>query len=115
MVNTRSAMLTCDNKLTTALLFEKFGIPTPKTSFVSNEKNIKDAVKLIGGKFPIILKTLTGTQGIGVIKITSIDSLVATIQALWKHDAEILIQEYMEIDGDIRTIVVDNKNICLNK
>ena len=35
MVNTRSAMLTCDNKLTSALLFEKFGIPTPKTAFIS--------------------------------------------------------------------------------
>ena len=67
MLNTRAAMLTCDNKLTTALLFEKFGIPTPRTAFVSNEKNIEDAVKLVGNKFPIILKTLTGTQGIGVI------------------------------------------------
>jgi len=38
MLNTRAAMLTCDNKLTTALLFEKFGLPTPKTAFVSNEK-----------------------------------------------------------------------------
>jgi glutathione synthase/RimK-type ligase-like ATP-grasp enzyme len=55
MLNTRSAMLTCDNKLTSALLFEKFGIPTPRTSFVSNEKNIEDALKLVGGKFPIIL------------------------------------------------------------
>ena len=36
MLNTRAAMLTCDNKLTTALLFEKFGIPTPRTAFVSN-------------------------------------------------------------------------------
>ena len=58
MLNTRAAMLTCDNKLTSALLFEKFGIPTPRTAFVSNEKNIEDAVKLVGSKFPIILKTL---------------------------------------------------------
>src|SRR5210317_77021 len=109
MLNTRAAMLTCDNKLTSVLLFEKFGIPTPRTAFVSNEKNIKDAVKLVGNKFPIILKTLTCTQGIGVIKIESMDSLVSTIQALWKHDAEVLIQEYMEVDGDVRTLVVDNK------
>jgi RimK family alpha-L-glutamate ligase len=109
MVNTRSAMLTCDNKLTSALLFEKFGIPTPRTAFVSNEKNIEDALELVGGKFPIILKTLTGTQGIGVIKIGSLDSLTSTIQALWKHDAELLLQEYMPADGDIRTLVVDNK------
>ena len=109
MVNTRAAMLTCDNKLTSALLFEKFGISTPRTAFVSNEKNIDDAVKLVGGKFPIILKTLTGTQGIGVIKIESYESLVSTIQALWKHDAELLIQEYMPTAFDVRTFVVDNK------
>ena len=34
-------MLTSSNKLTSALLFEKFNIPTPKTAFVSNEKNIR--------------------------------------------------------------------------
>ena len=38
MLNTRAAMLTCDNKLTSALLFEKFGVPTPRTAYVSNEK-----------------------------------------------------------------------------
>ena len=47
MINTRNAMLTCNNKLTSALLFEKFAIPTPRTAFVSNEKNIDDALKLI--------------------------------------------------------------------
>ena len=109
MLNTRSAMLTCDNKLTTALLLEKFGISTPRTAFVTNEKNIDDAVKLIGNKFPLILKTLTGTQGIGVIKIESSEALVSTIQALWKHDAELLIQEYMPTPFDVRTFVVDNK------
>src|SRR5210317_1058049 len=112
MVNTRSAMLTCDNKLTSALLFEKFGIPTPRTAFISNEKNIDDAVKLVGNKFPIIIKTLTGTQGIGVIKIESYESLISTIQALWKHNAELLIQEYMETDFDVRTLVVDNKIVA---
>ena len=115
MLNTRSAMLTCDNKLTTALLFEKFGIPTPRTTFVSNEKNIDDAVKLVGDKFPIILKTLTGTQGIGVIKIESYEGLVSTIQSLWKHDAELLIQEYMPTAFDVRTFVVDNKIFASTK
>jgi len=115
MVNTRSAMLTCDNKLTSALLFEKFGIPTPRTAFVSNEKNIDDAVKLVGNKFPIILKTLTGTQGIGVIKIESYEGLVSTIQSLWKHDAELLIQEFMPTAFDVRTFVVDNKIFASTK
>jgi len=115
MLNTRAAMLTCDNKLTTALLFEKFGIPTPKTAFVSNEKNIDDALKLIGNKFPVILKTLTGTQGIGVVKVESYESLVSTVQALWNHDAEVLLQEFMEVPFDVRTFVVDNKIFASTK
>ena len=115
MMNTRASMLTCDNKLTSALLFEKFGLPTPKTAFVSNENNIKSGVDMIGGKFPIILKTLTGTQGVGVIKIESYEGLVATVQAMWKLNAELLIQEYMPSDFDIRTFVVDNKIFASTK
>ena len=76
-INTRAAMLTCDNKLTSALLFEKFGVPTPRTAYVSNEKNLKTALDKIGGKFPVILKTLTGTQGVGVIKVESYDVSVS--------------------------------------
>ena len=115
MINTRNSMLTCNNKLTTALLFEKFAIPTPRTAFVSNEKNIDDAVKLIGGKFPVVLKTLTGTQGIGVVKCDSYESLVSTIQSLWKHEAELLIQEFMPVKFDIRTFVADNKIFASTK
>jgi len=115
MLNTRAAMLTCDNKLTSALLFEKFGIPTPRTAFVSNEKNIKTGLDMVGGKFPIIMKTLTGTQGVGVIKIESYEGLMATVQAMWKLNAEVLIQEYMECDFDVRTFVVDNKIFASTK
>ena len=115
MINTRAAMLTCDNKLTTALLFEKFGLPTPRTAFVSNENNIKTALDKIGGNFPIILKTLTGTQGVGVIKIESYEGLVATLQAMWKLEAEVLIQEFMPSDFDVRTFVVDNKIFASTK
>ena len=115
MLNTRAAMLTCDNKLTTALLFEKFGIPTPRTAFISNENNIKTGLDMIGGKFPIILKTLTGTQGVGVIKIESYEGLVATVQAMWKLEAELLIQEYMPSKFDVRTFVVDNKVFASTK
>ena len=115
MLNTRSSMLTCDNKLTSALLFEKFNIPTPKTAFISNEKNLDNALKLVGNKFPVIVKTLTGTQGIGVVKVDSYDSLVSVVQALFKHDAELLLQEYMPTDSDIRTFVVDNKIFACTK
>ena len=115
MMNTRSAMLTCDNKLTSALLMEKNGIPTPRTAFISNEKNIKTGLEQIGNKFPLILKTLTGTQGIGVIKIESYECLVATVQAMWKLNAGLLIQEFMDVKFDVRTFVVNNRIVASSK
>ena len=87
----------------------------PRTAYVSNESNVKTALDKIGGKFPIIMKTLTGTQGVGVIKIESYEGLMATIQAMWKLEAELLIQEYMKTDFDVRTFVVDNKIFASTK
>ena len=62
MINTRSSMLTCDNKLT-SLYYLKNMPPNTKNAFVSNENNIKTALDKVGGKFPIILKTLTAHKG----------------------------------------------------
>ena len=109
MINTREAMLTADNKLSTTILFEQFGIPQPKTAFVSNEKQIESAFKKIGGKFPVVIKTLTGTQGIGISIVDSLESLISNIQSLFKHNAELLIQEFLDIEYDIRTFVLNGK------
>ena len=96
MVNTRSAMLTCDNKLTSALLFEKFGIPTPKTAFISNENNIKAGLDMIGSKFPIIMKTLTGTQGVGVIKYLLVQKELTVVMILDQILIEVLRQRLID-------------------
>ena len=62
MINDRDGMLTCDNKMSAYTAFERNNINTPRTSLVNNEKSIIDAHDRIGGKFPVIIKTLTGTQ-----------------------------------------------------
>jgi glutathione synthase/RimK-type ligase-like ATP-grasp enzyme len=40
---------------------------------------------------------------------------MATVQAMWKLEAELLIQEYMPSDFDVRTFVVDNKIFASTK
>ena len=92
MINTSKSMATCDNKMSAYTAFERNGINTPKTALVNNEKSILDAHKRIGGKFPVIIKTLTGTQGIGVSKVENMESMMSVIQSLWKFDAHLLIQ-----------------------
>ena len=107
MINNRDGMLTCDNKMSSYITFNQNGIQTPKTSLINNDESVEDAHKRIGGKFPVIIKTITGTQGIGVSIANDYKSLLSNVQSLWKFGAELLIQEFLEMDFDVRTIIVD--------
>jgi len=115
MINTRNSMLTCDNKMSAYIAFERDNIPTPRTALISNEKSLIDAHKRLGNNYPVIMKTLTGTQGIGVSIVDSEKSMVSVAQSLWKFDAALLLQEFLKFDFDIRTIVVDNRILASTK
>ena len=115
MINDRDSMLLCDNKMSVYTAFERNNVLTPRTSLVNNEKSVLDAHKRIGGKFPVIIKTLTGTQGIGVSKVENMESMMSVIQSLWKFDAHLLIQEFLEIKFDVRTVVLNGRIIASTK
>lgn len=112
IVNERRPMELCANKLYTAIQLDKHKIPAPRTAFVSNLGALDDALKKIGGKFPIIVKTLTGAEGVGVSIIDSYESLKSVLQTLWKYKAELIIQEYLEIKNDVRVLVLDGKVVA---
>ena len=109
LVNDLETMLLCDNKMSSTLALERNNIPVPRTAIINNVKSIEEAHKKIGGKFPVIIKTLRGTQGIGVSKVNDMSSLISVSQSLWKFKADLLIQEYFELKSDIRTLVVNNR------
>jgi RimK family alpha-L-glutamate ligase len=111
-VNDLEAMKFCQNKMSTALALEQNQISSPRTAFINNEDSITIALEKIGGQFPVIVKTITGAEGIGVMKIESEESLKSVLQTLWKQEAEVIIQEYIEIKYDVRTLVLDGKIIA---
>ena len=115
MINTRDGMLTCDNKMSAYISFERDNIPTPRTALISTEKGLLHAHERLGGKYPVIMKTLTGTQGIGVSIVESEKSMISVAQSLWKFGAALLLQEFMKFDFDIRTIVVNGKILASTK
>jgi len=115
VINSAESMKFCQNKLATALSFERNGIASPRTAFVNNESSIDIAHEKIGGKFPIVIKTLTGAEGIGVSKVDSYESLKSVLQSLWKFDAEVIIQEFMDIEYDVRTLVLNGAIIASAK
>lgn len=109
LVNDLETMLLCDNKMSNIIALERNNIPVPRTSIINNVKSIEQAHKNIGGKFPVIIKTLKGTQGVGVSKVNDMASLISVAQSLWKFNADLLIQEYFDLKSDIRTLLVDGK------
>lgn len=91
--------------------------------FFSSEKNLKMpgtyfAAKVTGSKaflktlnYPIILKFPSGTHGKGVIFAESSQSAISMVDALDVFKQPVLIQDYINIQSDIRIIVAGNKII----
>ena len=116
-VNSRLTHLLCDDKWLNYVVMKKDGLNQPKTALIKSERTLDVSLKQIGNKFPILLKTAKGTQGIGVIFIESEKSLIATLQLINKLDENsgVLIQEYIKTDYDARVMVFDNEVVATLK
>jgi RimK family alpha-L-glutamate ligase len=114
-VNDFKSMQFCSNKLASMIELERQKVSIPKTAYVPSNGNIDIALEKIGGQFPVVIKTITGAEGIGVSIVDSYQSLKSVLQSLWKYDAEVLIQEYFDVQFDVRTLVLDGKIIASAK
>jgi ribosomal protein S6--L-glutamate ligase len=111
VVNTLESILACENKFVTSKILMNSGIPVPKMAIVDGEESIDGAVEEIGGKFPLVLKMLSGSHGIGVSIIESLASLKSVLQTMWKIDPtiETLIQEKIDSEYDLRIHVLTKR------
>ena len=110
-VNTLESMEICENKFITSQVLEDHDLPVPKYALVPNEDSLDKALEAIGGKFPVVMKLLSGTQGIGVSIVDSYASLKSVYQTIRKLDqmSEILIQEKIDSQFDLRIQVIIKK------
>jgi RimK family alpha-L-glutamate ligase len=108
MVNSRETVETTSDKYRTYVKLQDFGLTQPKTALVTNKENWQLSLESLDTKFPIIMKTLEGSKGIGVLFVESERSLNSLIQLLFNQDenVDLLIQEYIKTDRDIRVIVL---------
>ncbi len=111
VVNSRATIEICVDKYRSALRFADTGVPTPKTALVQSEETLQASLDIIGEEYPMILKTLRGSKGVGVIFIESKRQLISLVQLLWKQDekTEILLQSYIKSDFDVRALVLNGK------
>ena len=112
--NFRETIEVCSDKFRTYLRLQEVGLNQPRTVLIpSDEPEAVDrAHEALDNDFPMVLKTLQGAKGVGVLLIETERSLQSTVQLIHKIDpfADLLLQEYIEQDFDIRTVVI-NKEI----
>jgi RimK family alpha-L-glutamate ligase len=110
-VNTVDSILNCENKFNTCQILEDYDLPVPKYALIPDEKSIDSALQAVGGKFPVVMKLLSGSQGIGVSIVDSYTSLKSVYQTIKKlnKESEILIQEKIDSDFDLRIQVIIKK------
>ena len=114
VVNSRETISIAADKFRTYIKLKDYGLTQPKTVLVPNEDSLETAVENLNTKFPIIMKTLRGSKGVGVLFIESERALTSIVQLIYKTDsnADLLIQEYIKTDFDIRAIVLDGQIIA---
>ena len=111
-VNTRACMEITSDKYRTSLYLAEAELNQPKTVLIHHSEKAVDAMKRLGGKYPVILKTLTGSLGIGVIKVDSESALHSTVQLMYKLDPNMGVLLQTMIDDftfDIRAHVIGGK------
>ena len=112
-VNPRDTISMAADKYRTYIKLKDYGLTQPKTVLIPNQDELESAVEKLDTKFPMIMKTLRGSQGVGVLFIESERALTSIVQLMYKTDAsaDLLIQEYIKSEFDVRVIVLGGKII----
>jgi hypothetical protein len=89
------------------------GMNQPRTVLIPNDtpEAVDAAHEALDNKFPMVLKTLSGSKGVGVILIETERSLQSQVSLIYKIDpyTDILLQEYIESDYDVRCVIVNQE------
>jgi ribosomal protein S6--L-glutamate ligase len=115
-VNRSLGITRAGDKLRAFQLLAKRGIGLPVTGFASSPADIDTLLTYVGGA-PVVIKLLSGTQGMGVMLANSTQTAKNTLEAFLDLKANILIQEYIEEakGADIRCFVIGDTVIAAMK
>ena len=117
VINSRESISICTDKYRTALRLSDYGIRQPKTILVNDPEKSALAFDKLDTQMPVIMKTLRGSKGVGVLFIESEKALDSIVQLIYKQDpdTDLLLQEYIKTDYDVRVLVLGNKVLATMK
>lgn len=110
------SLLKARNKLIALQILAKENIPVPKTIFTNYTEDLEGFLSLID-EYPMIIKWIKSTHGIGVVKAENKSSAVSIMEAFLRMKSRSIAQEFIgEAEGeDIRAFVIGNKVVAAMK
>jgi ribosomal protein S6--L-glutamate ligase len=113
VINRSMALMRSRDKLRCLQFMTRKNIDIPRTVVIRKPSEIRTAVDFIGG-FPVVLKLLSGSQGIGVMLAENYQTIESTLDTLWSLGQEILLQECIResFGKDIRAFVVGDRVVA---
>ena len=111
--NSSAGIVNSRDKLRSLQILSRHHIGIPQTTFVSDKRDVLPAIERVGGA-PVIVKLLSGTQGIGVLLAESVTTAEAMVELLQSQKQNVLIQKFVaESKGrDVRAFVVGDQVVA---
>ncbi len=114
-VNGREAVLTSRNKGGVLAALDEVGLPTPRTTMVSNPAD-RETLERTFERFdpPVVVKPNSATRGVGVTRVNDLDSFLGVCDYLElvhdyraTGDKSFVVQEYLPDARDLRVMTID--------
>jgi len=109
-----NGLLTARNKYLALQALHAAKIRIPESVLVASRNRSEDLMEYLPP--PIVLKLLTGTQGVGVMRVRDAKEAGPIIDTLSELDQMICLQRYMPNPGeDIRVFIIDDQVVAAMK
>ncbi len=101
---------------TTYFYHKKHGLPAiPTIPLIPKDRDeVEKFAEELGG-FPIIVKAIGGSKGVGVMRVDSQKSLVSICDFLRGEDTSVIIRKYVEHEYYGRLIVIGDQVVASNR
>lgn len=108
------ALLTARNKFLALQALREAKVPVPRSVLLGSRPDLEETADLI--TYPAVVKILSGTQGVGVLRVNNIQETASIVETLKFLGEAVLLQEFIPNPGeDVRVLVVGDRVVAAMK
>lgn len=109
-VNPGRPLLLMRNKFTAQAMLQSAGLPVPESAMLRAPADVSEAAARLGG-YPVVLKFIRGSQGVGVIYAPDESVALSVQEAMNLVQYDVLIQRFYPeaAERDLRVLVLGGK------